>query len=252
MLQVAFCEAPADFSITSDLVDRVLGAHGPSWVADNIEDAPESVRTWHPDRDGRAFFDVHRVDRYARDLSVKVPHGRFNGRRAAGDLMALTVFTIVRRLIKTGTTIDAVVLVWDMDDQPDDRRRALEQARAEAATWASFEIVLGRPNAKREAWVLAGFDPIDDDEAVRLLAARQELGFAPHQHSARLDATDDLAKRSAKRIHGVLLGDDWDRQRRCWTMTPLETLELRGEGNGLRAFLAEVKARLVPIIPHRS
>ena len=251
MLLVAFCEAPADFTITTDLVDRVLRAHGPNWVADNISDAPEAVRTWHGDGKGRAFFDLHRVGDYARDLQVRVPHGRFNGRRAPGDLMALTIFSIVRKLTQTGCPVEAVVLVWDMDKQPAGRERALYQARAEA-TWASFKIVLGRPNAKREAWVLAGFDPADDDEIERLRDVRQELGFAPNEHSERLDATDDLARRSAKRVHGLLIGKDHDRERRCWMETDLDVLGRRGAGNGLCDFLGEVKDWIVPLLLRRS
>ena len=247
MLLVAFCEAPADFSITSDLVDRVLGAHGPPWVADNIEDAPEAVRSWRPDGEGRTFFDVHRVYEYASALGVRVPHGRFNGYGAHGGLMARTVFSVVRRLTQTEVPVDAVVLVWDMDDQPTKRRPALEAARTEAASWASFQIVLGRPDAKREAWVLAGFEPADDSERQRLLDLRQELGFAPHEQSVRLHAADDLAKLSAKRVLASLIGRDWDRERRCWTETPLSTLALHGADNGLRAFLTEIQERIVPL-----
>lgn len=251
MRLVAFCEAPADFAITRDLVDRVLREHAPGWVAEQLDDTPDAVRTWVEDAEDREFFDLHHYDAYVRSLGVRVPHGSFDGRRSPGDLMALTIFHVVRRLGQLGEPIDAVLLVWDMDKQPKGRARGLVAARNQAASWASFAIVLGCPNAMREAWVLAGFEPEDDDEHERLQALRRELGFAPHEHSARLDAASEQAKLSAKRVLAALTGDDRERERRCWAETPLDTLARRGDANGLRQFLDEVKARIVPLCQGR-
>jgi hypothetical protein len=247
MRLIAFCEAQADFRIARDLVDRVLREAGPTWLS-NLMDTPEDLRVYEVDGEGRPFFDLHRLDRYADDLSVRVPHGHFDGRPgAAGALMARTVFWIVRALMKGGNDITAVIIVWDMDDQPGPRREGLHQARTEAESWASFRIVLGCPNPKREAWVLVGFEPCADDEVARVAALRKELGFAPNVDSHRLTAKDQQAKRSAKRVLDLLTLEDAAREELCWTETPLELLRSRGEQNGLRDFLLEVEERLVPL-----
>ena len=158
MRLIAFCEAAADFRTAAGLLDRVLGEEGPSWIADLLGEHPDSVRTWHLDGAGRAFFDVHDLRGYVKQHAIRVPHGHFDGRPGgAGALMARTVFQIVRALNRRPDEegIEAVVLVWDMDDQPDARRGGLTSARTEARRWATFEIVLGCASPMREAWVLA-------------------------------------------------------------------------------------------------
>ena len=246
---IAFCEAAADFRTASGLLDRVLREEGPPWIADLIDEHPDAVRIWHLDGAGRAFFDVHAWRAYVKQLSIRVPHGHFDGRPGgAGALMARTVFQIVRALNRRPNeeAIEAVVLVWDMDDQPDARRGGLTSARTEARCWAAFEIVLGCANPMREAWVLAGFDPAHDDERARLEAARRELGFSPSEHAHRLDAKDEQAKLSAKRVLRALVDGDPEREARCWSETPLETLRARGEASGLREYLDEVSQLVLP------
>jgi hypothetical protein len=230
----------------------VLREHGPSWVVDVMDVAPDEIRAWRGDGDGRAFFDIHKVSDYARDLSVRVPHGHFEGRpKAAGALIARTVFSLVRRLARTDGGIDGVVVVWDMDDQPNARREGLKQARDEAQSWAAFRIVLGCPDPMREAWVLCGFDPGGDHEDLRLRELRRELGFAPHLEAHLLTAKDEQARRSAKRVLRVLTDDDRDREQACWRETSLDTLKTRGELTGLRSYLLEVARHLLPLVRSR-
>lgn len=247
---IAFCEADADFRTASGLLDRVLREEGPAWIADLIDAHPDSVRTWHLEREGRSFFKVHDLREYVKQLSIRVPHGHFGGRPGgAGALMARTVFHIARELNRRSSAeeeIEAVVLVWDMDDQADARREGLSIARAEARSWATFEIVLGCANPMREAWVLAGFDPVHDDEHARLDAARRELGFSPSEQAHRLDAKDEQAKLSAKRVLRALVDGDPDREERCWCETPLAALRTRGQESGLRDYLDEVRRLVVP------
>ena len=243
-----FCEAPADFRIASELVDRMLRESGPAWLGDLLEVAPEAVRSWHGDSDERTFFDIHKLDAYARRLSVRVPHGHFDGRPGrAGAAMARTVFAILRKLVQNGTVVDAVLVMWDMDDRPAERRMGLEQARSEATKWAVFRIVFGCPNAMREAWVLGGFDPEGDQEEQCMKELRRELGFSPNEEAHRLDASDEQARRSAKRVLRQLTGGDHQREARCWNQTPLATLRKRGGETGLRAYLDEITQHLVPL-----
>jgi len=248
MRLVAFCEAAADFQIASDLVDRVLRDHGERWISDLLETAPVGVRSWRGDGGGRPFFVVSALAAYADKLAVRVPHGHFEGQPGAADaMMGRTALAIARKLAKQAEGVDAVLLLRDLDDQPE-RKAGLGQARAEACSWASFAIVVGGANPKREAWVLCGFEPQDPDEQGRLDELRQELGFHPHLEAHQLSAKDEQAKRSAKRVLRILTDGEGDREQRCWTVTSLDTLRARGVATGLCEFLDEVAQHLLPLV----
>jgi hypothetical protein len=243
---VAFCEAESDFKITSGLVDLVLRHHA-TWISDVMDMAPEGIRSWVGDGRGHDFFDIHHVSSYALRLLGRVPQGHFNGQPGgAGGAMARTAFNIVRALNRQ-QDIDGVVLVWDMDGDAVERRRGLSQARAEAQKLVQFQIVLGRPDRMREAWVLAGFDPQSQDERDRLDDERQQLGFRPNVQAELLTASDPQARRSAKRVLAVLTSGDHRREERCWTEAALATLRARGTGSGLAEFLDEVEQGVVPL-----
>jgi len=248
---VAFCEAPADFRLVSGLVDRVLRESGPSWVTDNL-DTPEVVRTWHADAPDRRYIDVHRLndctDRLReRGIRVRRVRGHFDGHPgdAAGP-MARKAFLIAEALHRhaPGEPIDAVVLVFDCDEQHAERPRGVRAARDEARRWAPFHILCGFPDPEREAWVLAGFEPCDEREQQRLDDLHRELGFSPVLHAVRLRDKGHGAPRNIKRVLGVLISDDHHRKARCWTEPPLATLRERGDATGLAVFLEELEAAL--------
>jgi hypothetical protein len=245
---VVFCEAVADFRIASDLVDRVLRHDGPGWVVDLLDAAPDGLRSWRGDGRGNSFFAFHQLTKHVEQLAIRVPHGHFDGRPGAADaVMARTALSIVRHFVKRGEIIDAVFLVRDMDDQPQ-RETGLGQARTEARSWTTLPIVLGCANPMREAWILCGFDPETDAERARLQELRQELGFQPHEQAHHLDAQDDQAKRSAKRVLRLLTGDDREREERCWKHTALDKLRTRGVVTGLCNYLDEVRQHLIPLV----
>ncbi|WP_438037697.1 hypothetical protein [Sorangium sp. So ce128] len=251
MKLLVFCEAHADFLTASALVDRVLHDEGPDWVSDLLRSHPESIREWASDGYGKEFFDIHKLEAYRRDLgNVRFMPGHFDGKPGAvGAQTARNAFAIAREVGKRdpSTRLEAVFIVWDMDDQGEIRRTGLAQARTETSRWASFQIVLGCPDPMREAWVLAGFEPESDQERARLGELRRELGFSPCDEAHQLDAKDEQAKRNPKRVLRRLTGDDREREARCLTEAPLERLRERGVASGLRAFLEEVKARVVPL-----
>jgi hypothetical protein len=243
---VAFCEAESDFKITSGLIDLVLRQHA-TWISDVMDMAPDGVRSWVGDGRGHDFFDIHHVGAYALKMLSRVPQGHFNGQPgAAGAAMARTAFGIVRALHRQ-QGVDGVVLVWDMDGDATERRLGLSQARAEAQKLVQFQIVLGRPDRMREAWVLAGFDPRSQDERQRLDDERQQLGFRPNVEAELLSASDPGARRSAKRVLAVLTGGDQRREEQCWTDAELDILRTRGMGSGLTEFLEEVEQCIVPL-----
>ncbi len=143
--------------------------------------------------------------------------------------------------------LDAIILVRDMDQQPDERTASLEQARAEVPMHA-MTIVLALPRAKREAWVLNGFEPQTANEDAALGELREELGFDPVTRSEQLDATKHGAKRDAKRVLTRLTRGNHEREARCWRETPWSLLRQRGVGSNLVRFLGEVKEVLVPLV----
>lgn len=253
MKLIAFCEAPADFRLASGLVDRVLRELGLAWVIDNL-DTPEVIRTWQSDGSGCAYFDLHDLNRYTAELGIRSVRGHFNGRPGGfGSTTARKAFLIARALHKRtpGEPIDALVLLWDTDHQPQERRLAVATARDEAQRWAPFQIVCGFPDPEREAWVLAGFDPCDDAERQRLEELHRDLGFSPVHHAVRLRDKDRGALRDIKRVLGVLVGDDLDRETRCWIDPSLAALRERGAATGLSAFLDELEAVLPTLLGAR-
>ncbi len=249
MRLAAFCEAEADFRLVAGLVDRVFRESGPTWVADNFE-SPEVIRTWQPDVFGRAHFDIHALNRYVDHLGIRGVRGHFNGRPGRfGGAMARKVFLVVRALNRTtpDESVEAVVLVWDTDQQREERPQAVLAAREEAGRWDEFKFVCGFPDPESEAWVLAGFEPCDEGEQACLDRLQRDLVFSPVLHAVRLrGAKGEL--RDIKRVLRELTGGDPDRAERCWTEPSLEKLRARGGDTGLAAFLDEVEAILVPLL----
>lgn len=249
MKLIAFCEAPGDFRLVSGLVDRVLRESGPVWVVDNL-DMPGVVFRWHADGSGNDFINIHYLTACAdqlriRGLRVRQVRGHFNGRPGEpGSAMARKAFLIAEALSRhtPDDPIDAVVLVWDTDDEQRERPDGVKTARDDARGWATFQIVCGFPDPEREAWVLAGFDPCHPAEQQRLDELHRELGFSPVLHAARLRDKASGALRNIKRVLAVLIGDDADREARCWIDPPLATLHERGAATGLSAFLVELQA----------
>jgi hypothetical protein len=252
---IAFCEAPSDFRMASGLVNRVLREAGPAWVVDNL-DTPGVVLSWHADGSGNDFLNIHYLNQYtdqlrARGLGVRQARGHFNGRPGEpGSAMARKAFHIAEALSRhtPDDPIDAVVLVWDTDDEQRERPDGVKAARNEARQRTTFQIVCGFPDPEREAWVLAGFDPCHPDEQQRLDDLHRELGFSPVVHAVRLRDKAHGATRNIKRVLRVLVGDDIDREARCWSEPPLATLHERGADTGLSAFLAELQAVLPDLL----
>jgi hypothetical protein len=234
------CEAPPDQRTGCDLADRVV-CDEVEWIEPDLLD---HLRQWRGRETGETCLMWRTVARLA--STVMIPLQSFGGEPAAPDAHAAR--KAIWLLHHAADRPDAVVLLRD-DDGQTDRRAGLEQARR--FTRFSTPIIIGVARVKRECWVLAGFDPKDDDERSRLEGLRNELGFDPREHSERLTAKHEQDKRSAKRVLRVLVGDEPRREEECWQTANLEALTNRGQGCGLSAYLDEVRQRLVPEFTRR-
>ncbi len=227
-------EARADFDLATELADRVM-IFEVAWLDESLLD---SQRTWI----GEALT-WKSIPERARELGIRV-HGHFDGEPGQADAAAAR--RAILYLLRQHDPVEAILLIRDQDDQPE-RRKGLEQARKASET--QVRVVIGLAIPERECWVLCGFDPRDDAERMSLDAERQNLGFHPCRESHQLTACkDDRAKRSPKRVHRELIGANWEREKECWTATPLPVLAERGLANGLKDYLEEIKDRLVPLI----
>jgi hypothetical protein len=241
LLFAVVAEAPADHRIASDLADRVLVDAIPDWLDEEL--LPHQ-RRWVIEASG-TWLTWKNIRKLARSAGIEA-EGFFDGEPALPDARAAR--RALRYLRSAIPELKAVMLIRDQDDQKE-RRNGLEQARCE--DHEGLEIVIGLAIPEREAWVLSGFEPQDDDERKQLDEERQALGFFPHEQSHELNACkDDFAPRSPKRVLRVLVGGRHDRESECWTRTSLQVLQLRGTANGLAEFLQEVRTRLAPLIGH--
>jgi hypothetical protein len=234
-------EARADHRTATELADRVLIDAINDWLD---EDQLPHQREW-VDEVSAEELTWKRIRKLAEAAGIEA-EGFFNGEPGLPDARAAR--RALRYLRATVPELKAVLLIRDQDDQ-ENRRDGLEQARRE--DHAGLVIVVGLAVVEREAWVISGFEPQDEAEQMRLDAELQTLGFHPCERSHELRAgKDDSAPRSPKRVLRQLSGGDFDRERRCWTMTPLSRLREHGTENGLVQYLDEVRIRLAPLIGH--
>lgn len=232
-------EAEADFTTATELADRVL-VREIEWLDNSLL---VSQREWLDKSQDGAPFKWKTIPQKARECGIRV-RGHFDGEPGLADAKAAR--RAIEYVMYQHESVDALLLVRDLDDQ-NERRDGLEQARHESKI--ACPLVIGAAVPERESWVICGFDPEDDSEIERLQSERQNLGFDPRDRSHELTACKDSnAKRSPKRVLAVLTDGDIERQQRCWRESNIEVLEQRGQENGLRDYLDEVKSTLVPMI----
>jgi len=176
-------------------------------------------------------------------------HGK-DGALKADGAAAIKILNLVRFLQKT-RQIKAVLLIRDLDNQSE-RREGIEQARSEHINrQPKLEIIIGTADRMREAWVLNGFIPSNQQEKQILQEITTELRFNPCDESHRLcsnswEERDRL--RNPKVVVEKLTGGKMEREQQCWEETPLEYLREKGVHTGLTAYIKEIEARLIPII----
>lgn len=232
------CEAEADFRTAGGIADRVF-VNGRTSGNDSQPSAPRRWLEWQ----GKPFLRWRDVKRLARPIRIRT-HGHFGGEPGAPDAQAARRAILVVRM--THDDVSAILLIRDSDGDMN-RRKGLEQARGESPAKAG--IVIGLCHPKRECWVLAGFIPESEQERKTLDSLVAQIAFDPCREASRLNDRGDNEKRSAKRVLRRLTDGDFERERRCWSETDLETLASRGAETGLAAFIAEVRNRLCRLLP---
>ena len=147
--------------------------------------------------------------------------------------------------------IKAVLFIRDLDNQPE-RKEGIEQARLEHINKTpKLEIVIGVADPKREAWVLNGFIPSNQQEEQILEEIKNKLSFDPSIESHRLLATSEKEPeriRNVKVVVEQLTGNDMEREKLCWEKTNLKHLRERGVDTGLTDYICEVEERLAAIL----
>lgn len=239
------CEAPADFRTATDLADRVL-CERIDWLD---EELLPTQRTWLEPQPERPFL------RWQDLKHLKLPSGkpprprsRFGGAPGAPDAAAADIALQYAAFLPPERRPAAVLLIRDSDAQTSRHRGLTQASLAEPGRAWPFRIVIGLAHPKREAWILAGFEPRDPGEHDRLRSMRSELGHDPCTRSDQLTASTPGSTRDAKRVIEVLMLKDRDREALCWQKTPLERLHARGEANGLRSYLRALDEQLVPLL----
>jgi AAA domain, putative AbiEii toxin, Type IV TA system len=162
-------EAPADFEIATELADRVF-LEQLEW----LDGWCDATRTWLNQSMQNIPLTWTNIKRLALAAGVLV-EGHFNGEPAEADAKAGR--RAILYLMLHFPELAGIILVRDQDDQPN-RKKGLEQARM--GLDKGLPIVVGLAVAMREAWVISGFDPLDEAEQAKLEAEPQNIGFQPH------------------------------------------------------------------------
>jgi len=237
------CEARADRDTACGLADRVL-LEEVSWLDAETLD---SCRRWRGASPGADFLKWTSVREECQRAGLKGIFGKFGDKSGQPDAFMARLALLL--LARSEPLPEAVLLVRDSDGDAR-RREGLEQARdfkINDNAWP-FAVLIGVAEPKRECWVLAGFEPRNEDETARLEAEKQRLSFHPVREAHQLTAREHGAKKDAKVALEALTQGDMERQRACLEEITLAVLEERGSKTGLTAYLKEVRERFVPVL----
>jgi hypothetical protein len=251
---IVIVESGADSRTATKLAERVLKEKF-DWLDDDIL---QHCFQWTGLEEGTEFScwrDITKIIDNAKS-QIKYKPSRFIGHHSksvplkADGAASIKVLNLVRFLQKT-RHIKAVIFIRDLDNQPE-RKEGIEQARSEHINKTpKLEIVIGAADPKREAWVLNGFIPSNQQEKQIIEEIKNKLSFDPSIESHRLRATSEKEPeriRNVKVVVEQLTGNDMEREKLCWEKTKLKHLRERGVHTGLTDYICEVEERLAAII----
>ncbi|MBO1050949.1 MAG: hypothetical protein HEQ25_02730 [Dolichospermum sp. DET73] len=251
---IVIVESGADSRTATKLAERVLKEKF-DWLDDDIL---QHCFQWTGLEEGTEFScwrDITKIIDNAKS-QIKYKPSRFIGHHSksvplkADGAASIKVLNLVRFLQRI-RQIKAVIFIRDLDNQPE-RKEGIEQARSEHINKTpKLEIVIGAADPKREAWVLNGFIPSNQQEEQILEEIKNKLSFDPCIESHRLRATSEKEPeriRNVKVVVEQLTGNDMEREKLCWEQTNLKHLRERGVHTGLTDYICEVEERLAAII----
>lgn len=250
---VVIVESSADARTAIKLADRVLGEKI-EWLEPEMLQHLFQWSGLETGTEHSCWKNINQIiDNFQENSGFRPPRylGHTKNRPLKADgAAAIKVLNLIRFIQKT-RQIKAVLLIRDLDNQPD-RREGIEQARSEHIhRQPKLEIVIGTADRMREAWVLNGFIPSNPEETRILEEIKTELNFDPCEESHKLrsnsrEKPDRL--RNPKVVVEKLTGGNMEREQLCWEETSLEVLRTRGMQTGLTAYIDEIEKRLIPII----
>jgi hypothetical protein len=247
---VVIVESSADARTATKLADRLL-VDKVDWLEHEML---QDLFQWSGLEAGTENSCWKNIDDITKRLSekFKFPTIRSNGKFKTDGQSAYKIMKLISFLqYKQKRDIKAVIFMRDLDNQPQ-RREHIEQARSEQIDrQPKLAIIIGTPDRMREAWVLNGFIPSNQDEKQILQEITTQLTFNPCEESHRLRSkllTEPDRLRNPKVVVEKLTGGRMEREQQCWEETSLEYLREKGEHTGLTAYIKEIEERLIPII----
>jgi hypothetical protein len=250
---VVIVESSADARTATKLADRIL-VEKIEWLENDLL---QHLFQWSGLETGTEYScwknSNQIIDNFQKNSGFRPPRylGHTKDRPLKADgAAAIKILNLIKFIQKT-RQIKAVLLIRDLDNQPD-RREGIEQARAaHIHRQPKLEIVIGTADRMREAWVLNGFIPCNPEETRILDEIKTELNFDPCEESHKLrsnswEKPDRL--RNPKVVVEKLTGGKMEREQLCWEETGLELLRTKGMQTGLTAYIDEIEKRLIPII----
>jgi hypothetical protein len=247
---IVVVEGSSDVEIATRLAERVIVENSPWLEAETLA----YVFKWS----GLVENTEHSYWKNTGDIikhfasEFRFPKIRSNGKLKTDGKAARKIMTLISFLQhKQKRNIKAVILIRDLDNQPE-RREHIEQARSEYTNQQpTLEIVIGTADRMREAWVLNGFIPSSQEEEEILENIKRRLNFDPCEDSHKLRSnsfSEPERGRNPKVVLEELTGNERFREQKCWEETSLEVLQQRGQNTGLKAYLQEIQQRMIPII----
>ena len=250
---IVIVESGADSRTATKLAERVLKEKF-DWLDDDIL---KHCFQWTGLESGTEFSCWRDIIKIIDDAKsqIKYKPARFLGHNSKGERLkadgvaSIKILNLVRFLQRI-RQIKAVIFIRDLDNQPE-RKEELKQARSEHINKTpTLEIIIGAADPKREAWVLNGFIPSNQQEEQILEEIKNKLSFDPCIESHRLRATSEKEPERIRNVKVVVeqLTGNMEREKLCWEETNLKHLRERGVDTGLTDYICEVEERLAAIL----
>lgn len=252
---IVLVEAEADFVTATGIAEKVIWEYSPEWVREVLEISPSSLFSWAgliAETPFSCWSNYKIIESQFEQNGYRPP--RFLGHDhprtpdyAAGKKVLLLIEFIKNRYQRN---IPAVLFIRDGDNQAEDRLSSFIALRNEYSK-IDIQVIVGLAVPKREAWVLNGFDPQNENEIQLLDKVRRELTLDPCTEAHRLRGKVNqpgIELRDIKRVLMELVDNNPLREEQCWRTTSLDILITRGNETGLTDYIDNIREFMIPIL----